>query len=139
MRKDATKLAGRFGWLVVPVLLTAALCSLPSIAYGQKGKRQAAQRKTLEGVTIRRNKATLRPGYVLVKESENIVAVKKKKKKKTDLEVITGKLKCGCVGEGSCSLSQESEYQVKCDGSCPPHGCTLLVIVEPKPTEPVEP
>lgn len=110
-------------WFMVILLLSLSVLALPQRA-PRKAQKQAAS-KTLEGVTIEKNKATLKPDYEFVRVSDNEVAVKHKKKKKKD---VSGTLKCGCVGSGGCSLQSSGGQSYGCFGSCG-EGCTLLVTV----------
>lgn len=116
------------------VLTFVLLLMLSSLVISQDAKRRPekkAQPKTLEGVTIDKNTATLNPGYEFVKLSNNVVAVKMKRKKKA----VTGSLRYGCVGDGGCSLSTSGTI-ASCLGSCRDSsggdGCVLYVEVGKK-------
>lgn len=109
------------------VMLLVLFFTLTPLGFSQKATKRVAN-KTLEGVTINKNTATLKPGYEFVQESEGVLSVKnKKKKKKKDL---SGTIKCGCVGEGRCSLTTYGDRQAFCGGSC--DSCTMLVEVPRK-------
>jgi hypothetical protein len=92
------------------------------------------RRKTLEGVVIRKNVATLKPGYEFVNQSKGVLAVMKKKAKKKKLtgSVQTGTLKCGCIASdlSICALQQDSPTQAGCYGDCQ-GGCDFMVTVQP--------
>lgn len=80
-------------------------------------------RKPIQGVVVKKNTATLKRGYEFVELSDNQVSVRAIATKNAK-----GTLKCGCVGNGSCSLSTRGS-SVSCLGDCG-DGCTLLVEVE---------
>ena len=109
------------------ITLLVFFFSLVPLAFPQKATQRTA-RKSLEGVTINKNTATLKPGYEFVQQSEGVVAVKKKKKKKKG--DISGTIKCGCVGSGSCRLESNGSSSVGCLGSC--DDCTMLVEIPKK-------
>lgn len=117
--------------LLVGFLFLAAIS--PLCAQGQK--TPAKQRKSvpgnLQGVVVKGNKATLKPGFEFVRKSDNEVAVQKKKKKNPpdgpkDPSIETATFRCGCSsGRGSCSIATQGT-NLFCDkNGC--DNCSLTV------------
>lgn len=107
------------------VILLVFFFTLAPLGFSQKATKRAANR-TLEGVTISKNTATLKPGYEFVQEAGGVLSVRKKKKKKD----LSGTIKCGCVGQGSCTLTTSGDRQAFCGGGC--DDCTMLVEIPKK-------
>ena len=103
-------------------LLVLAVLSLAVLVFAQTPGSRQKPAKRLDGVRIEGNKAVALSGYELTKEADNTVSVRKKKKKEP-----TGSLRCGCTGDGGCTLTVASGSQAICSGQCN-GGCTLVVI-----------
>lgn len=134
MKRSLVKSKGILRRLPASMLLIVIFI-FPLITVEAQNNNRARRVTRLEGVTIRGNRTTLRPGYEYVRESENVVAVRKKKRRKKKKEKeITGRITCVCLGNGDCNLTMSAGpgggESTNCTGSC--DQCGTMVTIDPQ-------
>lgn len=77
---------------------------------------------TPAGVAVKKNKVTLKPGYIFSRVSDSTATVMAKKRKDGTSGPISGEFTCGCQTNGSCKLMIDGTsiwcYADTCGSSC---------------------
>jgi predicted secreted protein len=114
--------------IIVLALLMTTQFAFPANAQKASKQNTARSKRSLKGVVIKNNRAKLKRGYMFVRESPNLVAVKNKATGIT----TDAKFECRCRAGGNCHLKVLGQ-QITCDPSeC--DVCSLEIILIPPPS-----
>lgn len=116
--------------LVLLLTTQVAFSNLPAAVTKQKNasaiQRKATRKKVPQGAVIKRNRATLKPGFKFVRNTENLVVLQGK-----DDDIQSASFSCGCdSGQGGCKVVTQGK-NLWCEaGTC--SDCVLEVTMEAK-------